>query len=212
MAVCAHLLLSELARLTTVSKVWAETYKMRLSSDQQRLKALVADAPLDPSSPVPRQPLLSLLPTHLPPSPTPLVKGQGHWQSHTLMAFGDQVSAGAWQPDGCRTRSFCFRMPRADNMPRAESHLDGFRFGGYQFVKARHSCRVSQPEGRASDLYVVEARVGKPEDMPLLLVLLQDRLPRWLEDKRQQSGGPAATVLVQLHCKLSEAHAPCGRP
>lgn len=53
----------------------------------------------------------------------------------------------------------------------------------------------------------VSARVGDPIEMPellgLLLVLLQDRLPRLLQEQGQQSGERAPSLSVHMECTLS---------
>lgn len=188
-----------MARLATVSKLWAESYNMRLSAEQQRLKALVAEASLGPSSAAPRQPLLNLLPSHLPPSPTPSIPGQGFWQP--FVGEGQAGLAlpgfvGCWQPDGLPVVMFSL-------LPPGNVHVGGFNFGSNQCFQVYCTSRLKS----GSLGFFVKFAVGKPQDMPqllgLLLVLLQDRLPRLLEEHRQQSGRVATGAFVVLQCTLS---------
>lgn len=197
---CAHLLLHELARLAGVSKLWAAIYEARLSSEQQRLKALAAEAPLVPSSTAsaPRRPLLDPVPSHLPPSPNPADQGQGRWQPFAKEPEADQPTPefmGVWRPDGMHLASFCLS-------PAGEIRVRGFMFGIH-----KHCFIVAYHAGLEADGFLmVPVAAGKPEDMPqllgLVLVLIQDRLPRMLAEQRQRSGGPARALNIFLRSTL----------
>lgn len=63
--------MKELARLALVSKFWTDNYKERISTEQQRLKDLAAQAPFSYSGVAPNQTLLDMIPTTLPAVLTP---------------------------------------------------------------------------------------------------------------------------------------------
>lgn len=183
MTVCAHLHLDVLARLARVSRLWAEAYKARLSAEQQRLKSLVAVAQPGPTGAASHEPLLSLLPTHFPPSPTPLTRG-------CWMTFSSQRR-------GWPTHYWCetvnsIRIPCLSF--GSSGTLELCCFGG-----------IASPH----KLLSVLAEVGRQEDMPLLLglllVLLQDRLPCLRFEhgpSTEQSGGLGPSWNVSVNCML----------
>lgn len=184
------MLLIELARLGTVSKLWAATYKARLSAEQQRLKVLVAETQLGSPSVAPHRSLAVLLPTHLPPSPTPLI--QDVWVPFIPQ---DPQFADTWRPHRLR------RIPSQTFINTNDCYLSKGRVFRISFSK-----RACHQRKRIS----VVAGVGKAEDMPLLLglllVLIQDRLPLLLEQSRGEQnslpGRPAPSALVVVRCVL----------
>lgn len=188
---CAYLSLTELARLATVSKLWDQTYKARLSAEQQRLKALVAEAPPGPSSGAPRQPLLAALPNHRPPSPTPPIPGLGCWTPYSPL--NDHKGPIKW---GCEP-SCLFSDKVSDYESSFSFNLCGcVRIRWFPGTTSRHCKRLS-----------VKACAGTQEELSqvlgLLLHLLQDLLPRLHREHRQRSGKIFPFPTVDVECTLS---------
>lgn len=188
--VCNQLPLHTLARLATVSKLWAETYKARLSRLQQLLKDFVAIARCGPPSAAP----LAALPTHFPPSPTPPTPGQGRWGPLFPAIPGIMDT---WHQDGWRELDFS--VGRGFHIRR-----NGCRFGNCQGFRVH--CITNDESGQCEHIDV-DAAVVEPKDryrlMGLLLMLLEDVLPRLLQEQWQQSGGPASALNVDVGCTLA---------
>lgn len=200
LVVCAHLSLVQLARLATVSRLWAATYKAHLLAEQQRLKAVVAEAPPDHYIPLerpgsaPHQSLLDALPTHLPDSSTPLSGREGYWTSGSPGIFLN-TWPDSWQRVPLRLRSGPVVYWSKFRFGSSAYPYSGFRV--FWFPRNRRCQR---------EHFSVDALVDHPEDMDqllgLLLVWLQDLLPHQIQDRRHQSGKLLPSPTVDIECFL----------
>lgn len=189
--VCNKLPLASLARLATVSKLWAELSTACITAKQERLKALVAEAPPGHTRTTLPHSLLYLIPTHLPPTPSPRVADQSCW---TALSDGFSGFATTWNAIG-----WPFYLWKSGH-----NYMDGFRFGSSGLFRVR--CFSTTKDRH--EHFAVAALLCTPKDKPqllgLLLVLLQDQLPRLLEQANsQQNGGPAPSPAVSVVCNLS---------
>lgn len=175
LGICAHLSLDELARLALVSKLWASAFKAWLSAEQEWLKAVAAETPLVTSNGALQQSVLALLPSRLPPTPYPPNPGQGRW------------------------------VPLPDYL-KLSTLSDTWRHEGSSriFFIQCHAC--SNGPSRRNDDFSVGALVFKQDEMPellgLLLVLIQDRLPRLLEEGSLLRRTPSRLPRLEVECIL----------
>lgn len=198
-AICARLSLNELARLASVSKVWAAEVKSRLAAEQQRLRAVAAEAPLFLNSAGPHQPLQDVIPTTLPPVLSPSIAGivprilvPGH---------ADTWHQGGWN---------VLRYHAVRQGVRSQRYIcmHGFIYGSCSIWR---SLCFSGEARRQFEHVSVAVAVGWVEELPpvqgLLLHLLQDMLPGLLEQPSKgqcDHEGPAHPLTtVHIKCTLS---------